>query len=115
MRREYDWRAAGHRLRVTRIALGITERQAADAYGVTVRTYRKYEAGQPQRPSCGFVVFANRYQVSLDWLVRGETAAIGRHLAAGAEKVAILPAAGPVRRRLGAINALMMPPPKPVR
>jgi hypothetical protein len=44
-----DYRAAGHRLRVTRLTLGITESEAPAAHGVTLRTYRKWEAGHPQR------------------------------------------------------------------
>jgi hypothetical protein len=42
-----------HRMRVTRIVLGLTEQEAADDYGVTLQTYRKYEAGrrrEAQRP-----------------------------------------------------------------
>ena len=35
-----DYRAAGHRLRVTRLTLGVTELEAAAAHGVTLRTYR---------------------------------------------------------------------------
>jgi transcriptional regulator with XRE-family HTH domain len=100
-RRRYDWRACGHRLRVTRIALGITEQAAADAHGVTLATYRKYEAGYPQRPKLagGFVGFANAFDVSIDWLCSGETAYIGAHLAKrNPGIVAILPARGPHSR-----------------
>lgn len=43
------WRAVGRRLRVTRSALGITEQKAAEVFGISLRTYRRYEAGQPQR------------------------------------------------------------------
>ena len=35
------------RLRVTRLTLGITEVEAAEGYGVTLRTYRKWESGRP--------------------------------------------------------------------
>jgi transcriptional regulator with XRE-family HTH domain len=35
----------GHRLRVTRIAFGISEQEVADILGVSLPTYRKYERG----------------------------------------------------------------------
>jgi Helix-turn-helix len=43
------WRQYGVRLRTTRLALGISEKEAASAYQVTLRTYRRYENGQRQR------------------------------------------------------------------
>ena len=43
------YKAVGPRLRQARVGLGITEQQAADVFGVTLRTYRKYEAGGRQR------------------------------------------------------------------
>ena len=46
--KRYD-RAYGRRLRLTRIALDITEAEAAAAHGVTLRTYRRWEAGSPAR------------------------------------------------------------------
>src|SRR6478672_10621884 len=39
----FDYRGFGHRLRVTRIMLGLTEEEAAAAAGCTVYTWRKYE------------------------------------------------------------------------
>jgi Helix-turn-helix len=113
-RRPYDWRGCGHRLRVTRIALGITETAAADAYGVSLATYRKYEVGYPQRAKLdgGWVRFADTFDVSIDWLCIGETATIGAHLAKRAPgKVAILPARGPRwRRRLQTLAAAGIAP-----
>jgi hypothetical protein len=35
------WARSGYRLRVTRLALGITEKQAAAAAEITARTWRK--------------------------------------------------------------------------
>jgi transcriptional regulator with XRE-family HTH domain len=81
-----EWRAHGHRLRVIRAALGLTEREAAAAHGVTLRTYRRWEAGA--RPRHVGVAFAERYDVSLDWLVLGKGERLGRHLTRG--RVAIL-------------------------
>jgi|SRR6202035_3008316 transcriptional regulator with XRE-family HTH domain len=76
--RELDWRAISQRFRLTRLALGITEEEAADAYGVTVRTYRKYEDGQPLRND--FLGFVEKYDVSVDWLIYGDTSRLGKHL-----------------------------------
>jgi transcriptional regulator with XRE-family HTH domain len=40
-------RQFGRRLRVARIALGISGQEAADAHGITLATYRRREAGKP--------------------------------------------------------------------
>ena len=64
------WRECGRRLLATRSALNISESEAAATYGVTPRTYRKYEQGSPQRGS-GCLAFSKRYDISLDWLMRG--------------------------------------------
>jgi transcriptional regulator with XRE-family HTH domain len=91
------WRDYSHRLRVTRLALGITEADAAEAHGVTLATYQKWEAGCRQL-TVGFAIrFAEKYEVSLDWLIEGEAGNVGRHLAGG--KVAILPVMSARRRR----------------
>jgi transcriptional regulator with XRE-family HTH domain len=45
----FSWKRVGHRLRVTRLALGLTDQEAATAHGVTVGTYRKWEAGGQAR------------------------------------------------------------------
>jgi transcriptional regulator with XRE-family HTH domain len=47
--------------------LGISEQEAAAAFGVTVRTYRRYEAGKPALE--GYGDFADAFGVSLNWLV----------------------------------------------
>jgi transcriptional regulator with XRE-family HTH domain len=93
------WEAFGHRLRVTRIALEISEQEAAKAFGVTLRTYRKYEAGGHQRGN-GASDFAEAYDVSLDWLCHGEGDGLSAHLRKNVgRKVAILPLCSAKRRR----------------
>jgi hypothetical protein len=55
-----------------------------------LRTYRKWEAGAPQRSSTWNVCcFAQKFNISLDWLIAGDAAKIGRRLTEG--KIAILP------------------------
>jgi transcriptional regulator with XRE-family HTH domain len=97
----FSWRLYGHRLRVTRMALGITEKEAADAHGASLKTYRKWENGGPQRQKASALLhFAEKFDVSTDWLVCGETARVGNHLSKHAKgKIAILPAMGRIYRR----------------
>ena len=88
-------RAIGHRLRVARAALGITETDAAGAFGIGLPTYRRQEAGLPTNNPLSIVKFARKHRISLAWLINGETDGIGEHLAKGARgKVAILPIVG---------------------
>jgi hypothetical protein len=48
--------------------------------------------GKPQRASFGFLAFAEKYDISLDWLVHGEGFNLGRHLTVSSNgKLAILP------------------------
>ena len=75
--------------------LGLTELQAASACKVSLRTYRRYVAGHPQRFS-GVVDFAIKFDLSLDWLAQGEGGYVSLHLAERAPgKIEILPAIGP--------------------
>jgi transcriptional regulator with XRE-family HTH domain len=83
--------AFGNRLRLVRHALGLSEEEAAKAYGRTLKTYQRYEAGAPQRGTHHKLVgFAARYNVSLDWLFEGS----GKPFRGGAApqgKIMILP------------------------
>jgi len=76
------WRAHGERLRTTRQALKISEQEAATVYGVTLRTYQKWECGGRQgnamRIMDGIKAFALKYNVSCDWIVLGRRHGIGR-------------------------------------
>jgi transcriptional regulator with XRE-family HTH domain len=90
--KKLSWRAIGRRLRTARIVLGLTEKQAADVFGVSLRTYRGYEAGHPERGSRGSGRFSHKYKVSIGWIIEGAGRTVGRHLAEDAPgKVAILP------------------------
>jgi transcriptional regulator with XRE-family HTH domain len=68
-----EWyRSFGQRLRETRLALGISEAQAAAACLITLRTYRRREAGLPYRGwHHGLVSFAQTYDLSYTWLLAG--------------------------------------------
>src|SRR5258707_10614610 len=83
---------SGPQLRAARHLLGhrMTD-VAAAAWQVTLRTYRKYEAGAPQRSIGPLLCFADPHDVSIDWLICGDPACLKRHLTSRAEgKVAIL-------------------------
>jgi transcriptional regulator with XRE-family HTH domain len=96
-------RAIGHRLRVTRNVLGITAEEAASAARVAVKTWLRWEAGQRMKGCFHLLSFARKYDVSLGWLISGETIHVGAHLAKQATgKTAILPEMGPEQRRTAA-------------
>ena len=67
-----DWCAVYRRLPITRRVLGISETEAAAAARVSLRTYRKWEAGHDRPTNTGILAFAFAYDVSLDWLAKGE-------------------------------------------
>jgi hypothetical protein len=71
-RQDDFYRAFGERLQYARAQLGISEEEAAYAFDVTVRTYRRYEAGKPsigwRTANGGFADFAYTFDVSLRWL-----------------------------------------------
>jgi transcriptional regulator with XRE-family HTH domain len=93
-----------HRLRLTRLALDISEADAAATYGVTLPTYRKWENGGRIRPSHrvneGTLAFVLKYNVSLDWLICGSAFTLNKNLTSRAPgKVAILPVITVKQRR----------------
>jgi hypothetical protein len=62
----------GRRLRVTRLALGISEVEAAAASLITLRTYRRREAGLPYRGwHFGLSSFVHKYDLSWSWMLAG--------------------------------------------
>lgn len=87
------WRGYGRRLRLARLTLGVTEGEAAAALGITLQTYRRWEARRWPPVSAGPVLaFAEIYNVSIDWLICGEGFGLGPHLTTRtAGKLAILP------------------------
>jgi transcriptional regulator with XRE-family HTH domain len=64
-----DWRGVGQRLRIARGLLGMTQAEAAETYGVTLRTYRNYEAGGTQRWPDPAVTFCETTGVPFGWLI----------------------------------------------
>jgi transcriptional regulator with XRE-family HTH domain len=103
---DFDDRAFGHRLRVTRLALGISEQEAAEAFGRSLATYRRYERrGLPERASgLNVIRFGRKYHVSMYWLLDGDPSNVKRHLTKG--RLAILPVKGAAYRE----RMKIMPP-----
>lgn len=95
----YDRKAAGERLRITRIALDLTEAQAATGFGVTVRTYRRYEAGRMPRYADPIIAFCSKHDISVDWLIVGDSSRLRRICG----RVTILSARG-AQRTVGAAS-----------
>lgn len=77
-----DWCAVYGRLPITRLVLDISESEAAAAARVSLRTYRKWEAGHDRPTNTGILAFAFSCGVSLDWLVHGEYGCLLDSLAA---------------------------------
>jgi hypothetical protein len=95
MRRRYrpdEWyREFGHRLRVTRIALDLTEEEAAAAAGRTVETWRRYEETGMGNITGPILLVTKRYNISLDWLFCAAGGG-GRAHKSMPGRIAILPA-----------------------
>ena len=57
------------RLRATRIFRGVTQQKTADAMGVSLRHYQKYESGEIQPDFMGLVDLSNFLDVPSDFLL----------------------------------------------
>jgi hypothetical protein len=56
-----------------RAQLGLTEEEAAAAFYITLKTYRRHEAGLPSRSNVkGLRNFWNTYDVNPTWLFGGD-------------------------------------------
>lgn len=57
------------RLRATRIFRGITQQKTADAMGVSLRHYQKYESGEVEPDYMGLVEISDFFNVPSDFLL----------------------------------------------
>lgn len=57
------------RLRSTRISRGFTLQQTADAVGIALRSYQKYESGDSEPPFVSLVALADFLDVPTDFLL----------------------------------------------
>ena len=97
-----DYRAAGHRLRVTRLTLGITEFGSRGGARCHLADLSEVGGGPPATwDEVTVPAFAEKYNVSLDWLSAGEGLGLRHHLSAKTSgKLAILPTMSAWRRAL---------------
>lgn len=57
------------RLRAARIARGYTLQQTADAVGIALRSYQKYESGDSEPPYLSLILLADFLNVPTDFLL----------------------------------------------
>jgi transcriptional regulator with XRE-family HTH domain len=102
------WAKAGQRLRLTRLALGITEKEAAAAAEITVPTWRRWESGGHQKNGLyNYVRFCEKLHVDTVWLMFGAAEASDpaerRHVRIG--RLSVLVAKRPPQQRIGAASS----------
>lgn len=66
----------GARLRATRRALGLSQRDAAKAAGVSEQRWSNWERGEHLLDVGAAMRFADRFRLTLDWLYRGDPAGL---------------------------------------
>lgn len=59
----------GTRLREARLAAGETQQAAADAFGISLRGYCRWEKGERDPNFTILVSIADHYGITLDWLL----------------------------------------------
>lgn len=57
------------RLRATRISRGYTLQNMADAIGIALRSYQKYESGDSEPPYSSLIALADFLNVPIDFLL----------------------------------------------
>lgn len=62
----------GERLRVTRLALGITQKSMAHPLSVTREAYTMYETGSREPPWTVGIELCDAWGLTLDWIYRGD-------------------------------------------
>ena len=56
------------RLRATRISRNVTQQEMADAIGITLRSYQRYEGGYIEPPYVSLIAIADFLNVPIDFL-----------------------------------------------
>ncbi len=78
----------GDRLRKARKAVDVSQTAAAKLVGVTPQAWSQWELGKRPFDFEAAIIFCDRYNVTLDWLYRGQPAGLPLDIAAK-----VLPAA----------------------
>lgn len=79
---ELDPIPVGQRLRLTREALRLTQREFASRAGIATNTYGQYETGARLISPKRAIELCEQYGLSLDWIYRGEPGELPYKLAA---------------------------------
>lgn len=79
---ELDPRPVGQRLRLTREALRLTQRDFALGAEIQPTTYGQYETGARLISPARAIELCQTYQLTLDWIYMGELAGLPYRLAA---------------------------------
>src|SRR5690242_2474021 len=82
----------GHRIRVARLALGLSEQEAAARTGMSLRRYRRLENLGTLR-SGPLIAVTHAFDVSIDWVVEGDRFTVRPRLVRTSGTIAILPSA----------------------
>jgi transcriptional regulator with XRE-family HTH domain len=69
---ELDAKPVGRRLRLTREALRLTQREFAQRCGMATNTYGQYETGARLISPKRAIDLCDAYALTLDWIYRGE-------------------------------------------
>jgi DNA-binding XRE family transcriptional regulator len=88
-----SWRGVGRRLRLVRSIFKPSEEEAAAVHGVTLGTYRHFEAGKEQNDTEPALRFCEQFDIPIEWYIQGVTHSLGHHLTVNrGGKISILPA-----------------------
>lgn len=79
---EMDPKPVGRRLRLTREALRLTQREFASRAGIATNTYGQYETGARLISPSRAIDLCNTYGLTMDWIYRGEPGDLPYRLAA---------------------------------
>lgn len=82
-----DRRVAGPRMKLTREALGLTQREAYEAIGVSKTQWGNYERGVSRPNIEDAVRFSMRFNVSLEWIYLADISSLRMDLAREIERL----------------------------
>jgi len=71
----------GERLRITREALGLPQKEFADRAGLAANTYNQYEQGRNMPSLDAAQSLCDHHNLTLDWIYRGDPSGLRYQLA----------------------------------
>ncbi len=82
----YSAMSVGERIRITRLAIGITQRAFAHPLGITREAQTQYESGSRHPKGEHAVGMCDAWGLTMDWLFRGDISGLQPGLAAKINK-----------------------------